>query len=652
MADPFVVSHVRRLPLFAHLSPDQVGAIAAAFQQARYAPGDRLYRQGELSQALYLFISGGGRVLYTGPDGIEREQGELQPGAHVGEEALFVGGRHDSSVVITQDSIVLILTKSSFDAVLRARPDIRSVLSIPKDLVNTVQAQQQRGIRSDEMTLLLTRRHPWAFAGHALRGVILFALLVGLALVTTRLSPPIPPLTLMILGLAVLLPVLLIVYYFFEWRNDYFIITSQRVIHEEHYLLTGEERRDQALLSSVQNVNVSRRGAIAEVIGFGDVVVNTAGNQRSVVLDMVPDPVRVQQLIFQQVQRRKEQETAQGQNVIRSQVEAMLSGSGGNTVGTPVAPYSPYVSYPQSSQSINPLVRIFRAILPPMRLVEGDRVTYRKHWIVLIGNVWKPMLFFALFLVLVAVRWSGRLPFVQDIPGLVFWGAGLVWMALSAFWLYWEYIDWREDLYILDSQSVIDIKRRPLWLRETRIQAGLQQIQNVTSEIRSFWGQLLQFGTVIIQTAAEHGMMRFSAVHKPTEIAEEILQRVEHYGEIQANASQEEQHRVVSQYLSAYHQATRNDNIASSVPPAAAPTMPVPSAPPPNPPKPDSTQPMRPLWRGGTNRSQPVPPPTTGRYPASPTMPGQLPEMPPDLDQTQPRTSNSDTQPIDPPKRT
>src|SRR5258706_8473616 len=139
MVDHFCTSNIRRLPLFAHLSQAQLEAVAEAFQQARFAPGERLYRQGETSPALYVFVSGGGRSLRLGPDGVEREQGEVQTGSTLGEEYLFTNQPHDTSLMITRDSIVLVLTRPRLEAVLAARPDIRQVLSIPRNLFDSMQ---------------------------------------------------------------------------------------------------------------------------------------------------------------------------------------------------------------------------------------------------------------------------------------------------------------------------------------------------------------------------------------------------------------------------------------------------------------------------------------------------------------------------------
>src|SRR5258708_851967 len=206
MAESFTGSSVRGLPLFAYLSAQQLEAVASAFQQSRYLPGDRLYRQGDHSQALYFFVSGEARLVQLGANNVEHEIGVVRAGDWLGESSLFVAEPHESSALITQESIVMVLTKAQFDAVLTAHSDIRQVLNIRKDVMDSLQTQRQRHVRSDEVVVLMTRRHPWVFAGKALRGVVIFAVLVGLALVSTYLPISIPIIPFALLCGAVIIP--------------------------------------------------------------------------------------------------------------------------------------------------------------------------------------------------------------------------------------------------------------------------------------------------------------------------------------------------------------------------------------------------------------------------------------------------------------
>ena len=104
MVDPFVLSHVRRMPLFVYLSPEQIDAVANGFQQVRYAPGDRVYRQGTVSSALVNFISGGGRILRIGADGTERDFGEVRAGCSSEWKTVWVANHCGDPLAVTEEA--------------------------------------------------------------------------------------------------------------------------------------------------------------------------------------------------------------------------------------------------------------------------------------------------------------------------------------------------------------------------------------------------------------------------------------------------------------------------------------------------------------------------------------------------------------------
>ncbi|MEP7289726.1 MAG: cyclic nucleotide-binding domain-containing protein [Chloroflexota bacterium] len=570
---PTIVSRLRTLALFAYLSAPQLEAVATACQQVRFAPGDRLYHQGDSTRGLYILLSGTAEVLQTFPGG-EREIGRLRAGDTVGEDSLFASQAHASSVLIAQDSTVIVLSGAAFDAVLTAYPDIRPVLNLRRDVMEALQAYSQRRVRPDEVVVLLTRRHPWAFAGHAVVGAIIAAVLVALAFAASWLPPQISAYVVLgLLALAFIIPALLAIYYFFEWRNDYFVVTNQRIIHEERYLLTGAEQRDQALLTSVQNVNVSRRGLIADLIGFGDVIVNVVGVQQPLILDTIPTPARVQQTIFAQIQRRKEQPPTQ--NEIRTEVDSLFAAPA-ESIG-PMRSLSGLKNARRST-----LGQFWAAIVPPSRVVEGDQITYHKHWLILLNKVWMPTFAFLLLIPVIIVLLSGRVPLLRQIPGTVILGVVFGWWLITAIWFYWRYATWREDIYIVDNQYVMDIMRTPLHLRETHLQASLAQIQSVTSRINNIWGRTFNIGNVIVQTAAEHGTMTFDDISNPSAVAEEILQRVQHHAEQRNAANQQDQRQLVAEYLAAYHQAVQRDTVLPPSPPPVQVISENPAAPHPN----------------------------------------------------------------------
>jgi hypothetical protein len=60
MADRFIQSHIRQLPLFEQLSPPQIGLLSNIVQLLRLEPGQLALQEGQPTQGMFLFVSGRG----------------------------------------------------------------------------------------------------------------------------------------------------------------------------------------------------------------------------------------------------------------------------------------------------------------------------------------------------------------------------------------------------------------------------------------------------------------------------------------------------------------------------------------------------------------------------------------------------------------
>jgi hypothetical protein len=511
---------LRRLPLLARLTPAQLEMVAAAFLQMRLNPGQRLHRQNEPSPGLFFFISGSAQALRRDPDGVERSVGDIRAGQSYGEPALLLSEPQPVSVLVVQNSDVLLLTRERFNALLDAHPEITPLLAFAPELSQRLTVNRQQGLTATEHTLLRTRRHWWKFGGQIARSglVALLLLITGLVLWQTNTLAPFVPL--LLFGAAFTLLGVFSLYFVVEWANDWFTITDQRIIHDERSLIRLTEQREQALFHNIQNINVRRSGIVAELLNFGNVVVGTAGTQKPVILDMIPLPYRAQELIFDQMKRR-----------------------GLTPTTDPISNGDPFNT---TRPEANPLIGILRVLFPRFRTVDGDRLIYRRHWSVLLRNMWQPTL---LLVILLSVWLSGRLGFLNAVPRPVVFLGVVIWLAINTFWWYWQYIDWRDDLFIIDTQYVTDLKRRPLWLQEVKIQAGLAQIQNVTSRVAGLFQRIFNVGDVVVQTASEQGRLVFEDVGNPARISEELLQRVQRFNEARAEAAKQQQRQMIDDYL-------------------------------------------------------------------------------------------------------
>jgi uncharacterized membrane protein YdbT with pleckstrin-like domain len=149
------------------------------------------------------------------------------------------------------------------------------------------------------------RRH-WFFLLRAVArplGLVLGCVLLGWATgpgPVSGIGRALPLVPQLLVGLA-LAPGLWAVWEAVDWANDRYVITEQRIVHVERRPLLASEHRQEASLSVVQNVTLQVPGFWAGVLGYGDVVVQTAGSGEFV-FRQVPEPRSVQQEVFRRIE--------------------------------------------------------------------------------------------------------------------------------------------------------------------------------------------------------------------------------------------------------------------------------------------------------------------------------------------------------------
>jgi len=100
-----------------------------------------------------------------------------------------------------------------------------------------------------------------------------------------------------------------------------------------------------------------------------------------------------------------------------------------------------------------------------------------------------------------------------------------LWSALAllvvAALIVWRWVDWANDYIAVTTWRVTHHERVAL-IYESRSEAPLDRIQNINVE-RRFWGSLLGYGTVTIETASAVGSLRFDRLPHPEELREIIF---------------------------------------------------------------------------------------------------------------------------------
>jgi hypothetical protein len=168
-----------------------------------------------------------------------------------------------------------------------------------------------------------------------------------------------------------------------------------------------------------------------------------------------------------------------------------------------------------------------------MRWKSGDKIIWRRHWMVLLPKVWWAVLILLFWLVMLFI--PQVLPAYSELSG--FWLFFVVSVRVVSFIgvvvafirVGWVISNWRNDTYEVSDESLVHVEKLPLSLAEDRKSASLGKIQNVEMYIRSPLQWLFNYGDVVCQTAAEEGDFTFNGVPDPRAVADEIQRRIERF---------------------------------------------------------------------------------------------------------------------------
>ena len=164
--------------------------------------------------------------------------------------------------------------------------------------------------------------------------------------------------------------------------------------------------------------------------------------------------------------------------------------------------------------------------LKNMRPWEKTLMVVKRHWIILIML----FLYFKWWLILTWINYFFMPGITAHILAVVFW------MAYSIF-LYVQWLDHELDMYVITNNRIIGVEQLSFLNRKVS-ECNLWQVQEVWSHTKWFFANMLNYWTVVIQTAwnATNFQMTFSP--KPLENSRQILNVVDSYRDSHSPAKQ------------------------------------------------------------------------------------------------------------------
>ncbi len=127
-ADPTVdfLSHV---PLFHGLKKRQMKQLAKRFVPRTYHASEAIVSQGKGGAGLFTIVSGHAQAVLETPDGEKTVVNTFGPNDFFGEIALLDDGPRTASVIATEETECLVLSRPEFRAVMKNDAEMGLVIS-------------------------------------------------------------------------------------------------------------------------------------------------------------------------------------------------------------------------------------------------------------------------------------------------------------------------------------------------------------------------------------------------------------------------------------------------------------------------------------------------------------------------------------------
>ena len=127
-----IAEFLAKVPLFKELRGRQLESLAQTMVSHDYQPGEDIVTQGESGVGLFVIANGEAEVIHVRTDGTKAVVNVLGETDYFGELALLTEGPRTASVVATQPTSCLVLTRWNFLAVLKG--DAEMAVSILEEM--------------------------------------------------------------------------------------------------------------------------------------------------------------------------------------------------------------------------------------------------------------------------------------------------------------------------------------------------------------------------------------------------------------------------------------------------------------------------------------------------------------------------------------
>jgi CRP-like cAMP-binding protein len=509
---------LKKIHLFHGLEDDQIGTIASALEVETFLAGKDILKGEDKGHRFYLIYDGDVGVTKKNKQTKQDEISTLVTGDYFAEEALLGDNSQPAVVIAREDTTTLSLTREKYRELIKQIPILKINFEVTIASQHLAAQKQFNWLEPEEVIYFLARKHQvllWqALTTPVISMVIPVALLVLVSLGQAAISPVVSKVAIITAMVVFLIIVGVIIWRWIDWGNDYYIVTSQRVIWLEKVVGIYDSRQE-APLSTVLSVGV-QTDQFGRWMDYGDVIIRTFVGK--IIFHHVGHPHQAGAIVEEYWSRAKARTRKSDMDAMQQTIRQKL----GLPAEQVVTAENANALITQSPYKPSALAMAFSNIFK-LRYEVGSIITYRKHWIVLVENVWQPTALFITGLAVViwrAIDWIMH-PASTLVDRPIIAIVGVVLIPIFLWWLY-QYIDWRNDIYQVTEDQILDINKTPLG-REERKAAPLDNILTTASQRIGILQVMWNYGDVLITVGG--AQLVFEDVMDPSSVQQDLDRR-------------------------------------------------------------------------------------------------------------------------------
>jgi len=544
-----ITNHLKDMYPFNKLPELDRVRFAAAFEQVSLLKNDVLHELNTPANHLFIVYQGAIELNRLSDNNQMERFGVVETGEIFGLESLVYDHSYETQAKAITPVILLAIHQDILHPLLDEYDELDNLLNILLDSYYPLLAMRLSWRQEDEMVFWSSRKHPvflWLRILTPLAiGVVFLAIYLYLLVSNTidRVSLSI------VFGTLISVVLLPAIYLYIDWMDDFYIITDRRVISRKRVILLYENK-EEASFDAILSVNKRVNSVWGQLFGYGDIIMRTFTG--AIEFIRIPNPEIINNLIEDLRSRRKKVKTSVSREEKMEEMRQRLGYANtskamnkNNTDTIPEADLDEGGFFSSLNHFTQSLFRL--------REVDGDQTTYRTHPLILLKHAGIPFIIAMSTLVyFIFVLLGLSILDLPDPPDILNGLAALIGVGAFLVCVY-QYIDWRNDRYIVNDRQIIDLYQKPFG-REDRRSAPITNIQTVEYKRKGFFGIVFNYGTVSIRVGDTE--FTFDNVANPADVQGEIANRLEAAKERERQAEIKRERDTILDWIEVYHQTT------------------------------------------------------------------------------------------------